>query len=57
MTRLLDERKDELTETLVREEAKTRTQADGEVPRAIDMSYYYASKAAGLGGTGAFATT
>ena len=48
--RLLDERKDDLVETLVREEGKTRTEASGEVQRAIDIFYYYAGKAADLGG-------
>ena len=48
--RLLDERKDNLVETLVREEGKTRTEASGEVQRAIDIFYYYAGKAADLGG-------
>ena len=47
---ILDERKEELTETLVREEGKTRSEAGGEVQRAIDIFYYYAGKAADLGG-------
>jgi len=47
---LLAERKDDLTETLVREEGKTRAEAGGEVQRAVDIFYYYASKAADLGG-------
>jgi aldehyde dehydrogenase (NAD+) len=47
---ILEERKEELTETLVREEGKTRGEAGGEVQRAIDIFYYYAGKAADLGG-------
>jgi len=47
----LDDRKDELTETLVREEGKTRAESAGEVQRAIDIFYYYAEKASDLGGT------
>ncbi|MFC6726614.1 aldehyde dehydrogenase family protein, partial [Halobium palmae] len=41
----LDDREEELTETLVREEGKTRTEASGEVGRAIDIFYYYAERA------------
>ncbi|WP_256391513.1 2,5-dioxovalerate dehydrogenase [Natronoarchaeum rubrum] len=48
---LLDERKDELTELLVREEGKTRSEAGGEVQRAIDIFDYYGAKASDLGGT------
>ena len=47
----LEARKDELTETLVREEGKTTAEAAPEVGRAIDIFYYYAQKAADLGGT------
>ena len=48
---LLAERKDELTELLVREEGKTRAEAGGEVQRAIDIFDYYGAKASDLGGT------
>ncbi|WP_135303952.1 2,5-dioxovalerate dehydrogenase [Haloarcula amylovorans] len=44
------DRKDELTETLVREEGKTRSEASGEVQRAIDILFYYAEKARDHGG-------
>ncbi len=47
----LEERKDELTETLVREEGKARPEAAGEVQRAIDIFSYYGAKASDLGGT------
>jgi len=47
----LDARKDDVTETLVREEGKTRSEAAGEVQRAIDIFYYYAEKARDIGGT------
>jgi 2,5-dioxopentanoate dehydrogenase len=43
-------RKDEATETLVREEGKTRAEAAGEVQRAIDIFDYYAQKASDIGG-------
>ncbi|QGX93825.1 aldehyde dehydrogenase family protein [Haloplanus rallus] len=46
----LDARKDELTETLVREEGKARPEAAGEVQRAIDIFAYYGAKASDLGG-------
>lgn len=46
----LEERKDELTETLVREEGKARPEAAGEVQRAVDIFNYYAAKARDLGG-------
>ncbi|WP_254271345.1 aldehyde dehydrogenase family protein [Haloarcula marina] len=46
----LAERKEELTETLVREEGKARPEAAGEVQRAIDIFAYYATKASDLGG-------
>jgi aldehyde dehydrogenase (NAD+) len=48
---LLDDRKDELTETLVREEGKTWSEAAGEVQRAIDIFHYFAGKASDVGGT------
>ncbi|WP_435366116.1 aldehyde dehydrogenase family protein [Haloarchaeobius sp. DYHT-AS-18] len=48
---LLAARKEEATETLVREEGKTRSEAGGEVQRAIDIFYYYAEKCRDLGGT------
>ncbi|MFC7212601.1 aldehyde dehydrogenase family protein [Saliphagus sp. GCM10025334] len=39
------ERKEELAETLTREEGKPLSEATGEVQRAIDIFYYYAEKA------------
>jgi len=45
----IEARKDELVETLVREEGKTRSEA-GEVGRSIDLFYYYAEKARDIGG-------
>ncbi|SEO89781.1 aldehyde dehydrogenase (NAD+) [Halogranum amylolyticum] len=48
---LLAARKGEATETLVREEGKTRSEAAGEVQRAIDIFHYYAEKCRDLGGT------
>jgi aldehyde dehydrogenase (NAD+) len=47
----LADRKDELTETLVREEGKVQPEAAGEVQRAIDIFGYYAAKASDIGGT------
>ena len=47
---LLAARKGEATETLVREEGKTRSEAAGEVQRAVDIFYYYAEKSRDLGG-------
>ncbi|MBS3781381.1 MAG: aldehyde dehydrogenase family protein [Candidatus Thermoplasmatota archaeon] len=47
---IMEGRKDELTETLTREEGKTISEAAGEVQRAIDIFYYYAEKARDLGG-------
>jgi aldehyde dehydrogenase (NAD+) len=47
----LADRKDELTETLVREEGKARPEAAGEVQRAVDIFAYYAAKASDVGGT------
>jgi aldehyde dehydrogenase (NAD+) len=46
----LEARKEELTETLVREEGKARAEAAGEVQRAIDIFAYYGAKASDLGG-------
>jgi aldehyde dehydrogenase (NAD+) len=43
-------RKDDLTEALVREEGKVRSEAAGEVQRAIDIFHYYAGKAREFGG-------
>ncbi|EJN57624.1 2,5-dioxovalerate dehydrogenase [Halogranum rubrum] len=48
---VLADRKDELTDTLVAEEGKAHAEAAGEVQRAIDIFYYFAVKAADLGGT------
>ncbi|WP_101295953.1 2,5-dioxovalerate dehydrogenase [Halegenticoccus soli] len=48
---ILTDWKDELTELLVREEGKTRTEAGGEIQRAIDIFDYYGAKARDLGGT------
>lgn len=48
---LLDQRKDDLTELLVREEGKTWSEAAGEVQRAIDIFHYYGAKASDIGGT------
>lgn len=47
----MDDRKAELTQTLVREEGKTRTEAAAEVQRAIDIFYYYAERAMDYDGT------
>lgn len=41
----LNERGDELTQTLTREEGKTYAAASGEVDRAVDIVYYYTGKA------------
>lgn len=49
--KLLEDCKDELTATLVREEGKTKPEAAGEVQRAVDIFYYHAQKAADFGGT------
>ncbi|WP_435320745.1 aldehyde dehydrogenase family protein [Haloarchaeobius sp. TZWSO28] len=46
----IEDRQEELTETLVREEGKARPEAAGEVQRAVDIFYYYAEKARDLGG-------
>ncbi len=47
---ILAEKKEELTELLVREEGKTEREAGGEVQRAIDIFDYYGSKARDIGG-------
>ncbi|WP_135303945.1 2,5-dioxovalerate dehydrogenase [Haloarcula amylovorans] len=47
---LLDTRREDITETLVREEGKTWSEATGELQRAVDIFHYYASKAADIGG-------
>ncbi|RDZ51039.1 aldehyde dehydrogenase family protein [Haloferax sp. Atlit-4N] len=47
----LEARKEEATEVLVREEGKTRSEAGGEVQRAIDIFHYYGAKARDFGGT------
>ncbi|RDI70226.1 2,5-dioxovalerate dehydrogenase [Halopelagius longus] len=49
--RLLEDRTEELTETLTREEGKTPAEAEPEVQRAVDIFYYYAQKAGDYGGT------
>ena len=48
---ILEERKEELTELVSREEGKTLSEAAPEVQRAIDIFYYYAEKAFDFGGT------
>ncbi|GAB7021369.1 aldehyde dehydrogenase family protein [Halostagnicola bangensis] len=50
-SRILADRKEKLTELLVREEGKTNAEAGGEVQRAIDIFSYYGAKASDLGGT------
>ncbi|MFH5801382.1 aldehyde dehydrogenase family protein [Haladaptatus sp. CMAA 1911] len=47
----MDDREDELTETMVREEGKTRAEANAEVNRAINIFYYYAERAMDYAGT------
>ena len=49
--KILDDRKEELTDLLISEEGKARPEAAGEVQRAIDIFYYFATKASDLGGT------
>ncbi|MFC7076867.1 2,5-dioxovalerate dehydrogenase [Haloarcula halophila] len=49
---ILADRKASIVETLVREEGKTRSEAGGEVQRAIDIFHYYAGKASDIGGEG-----
>ena len=48
--RRLNDRREEATELLVREEGKARTEASGEVGRAVNIFYYYAEKAREIGG-------
>ncbi|MFA9418391.1 aldehyde dehydrogenase family protein [Natrinema sp. HArc-T2] len=47
---LLEDRADDVAETLTREEGKALTEATGEVQRAVDILYYYAEKASDLAG-------
>ena len=47
----LEDRKDELTATMTREEGKRPTEAAPEVQRAINIFYYYAERARDYGGT------
>ncbi|WP_430505717.1 aldehyde dehydrogenase family protein [Haloparvum sp. PAK95] len=47
----LEDRKEELTKTLSREEGKTLSEARPEVQRAIDIFYYYAQKTRDYRGT------
>jgi aldehyde dehydrogenase (NAD+) len=49
--KILEDRKEELTNLLTDEEGKTHAEAGGEVQRAIDIFYYFAEKASDLGGT------
>lgn len=49
--RRLEDRKDELAETITREEGMVLDEAAGEVQRAVDIFYYYAEKARDVGGT------
>ena len=49
--KILEDRKEELTELLTTEEGKTHAEAGGEVQRAIDIFYYFAEKARDSGGT------
>ena len=46
----LDDRREELTELLTREEGKTLAEAAPEVGRAVDIFYYYAERAMDFGG-------
>ena len=46
----LEDRKNELTETLAREEGKTLEEAEPEVQRAVNIFYYYAERARDYGG-------
>lgn len=48
---LINDRKEEVTNTITKEEGKTITEAAPEVQRAIDIFHYYAEKARELGGT------
>jgi len=47
---LLEDRADDVAETLTREEGKALPEASGEVQRAVDILYYYAEKASDLAG-------
>jgi 2,5-dioxopentanoate dehydrogenase len=47
----MDQRQDELAETLSREEGKTLSGASGEVGRAVNIFYYYAEQAMDYDGT------
>jgi 2,5-dioxopentanoate dehydrogenase len=47
----MDQRRDELAETLSREEGKTLAEATGEVGRAVNIFYYYAEQALDYAGT------
>ena len=47
---ILEDKKEELTRTLTREEGKTLSEAAPEVQRAIDIFYYYGAKARDIGG-------
>ncbi len=44
VARTFEERKDELTETMVREMGKVRAEAAGDVQEAVDMTYYMAGE-------------
>jgi len=44
VARELEGRRDELAETLTREEGKTLAEAGGEIDRSIDILYYYAER-------------
>lgn len=46
----MDQRSEELADTLCREEGKTLAEASGEVSRAINIFYYYASQAVNYDG-------
>ena len=48
---ILGTREDDLTDLLIAEEGKARSEANGEVNRAIDIFHYFAEKAKDLGGT------
>lgn len=49
--RRLEDRTDELAETITREEGMILGEAAGEVQRAVDIFYYYAEKARDIDGT------
>ncbi|MGM0404997.1 MAG: aldehyde dehydrogenase family protein [Thermoplasmatota archaeon] len=50
ISEILEKRKDELAETITREEGKTLDESNGEVQRAIDIFHYYSVKAKEIGG-------